>query len=272
MCSKTGPSLLSLPSSISNGILVRAASTAKSFFPVLGRPFGEALDAGEIKLIFQEGRLFVQYFDSLFPLSPRSYHAVLNFKLERLKEVLGEDAPPFHEYSGILASLRELSHADRRVADTAADRRWRFEASRDRLKSLVTSSKEVATFVDENISEINGKEGDAASFGFLQRLLAEQNYKLAFWQNLNESINYVASLPSLIWLESVSKIPWYSNQLTVTSCDLYQESCRWIAGRSHRRPARSSRVCEQASRAVGGRREQSGDLVLCSRREDSFAR
>jgi len=158
--------------------------------PVLGRPFGEALDAGEIKLVFQEGRLFVQYFDSLFPLSPRSYHAILNFKLERLKEVLGEDAPPFHEYSGILASLRELSHADRRVADSAADHRWRFEASRDRLKSLVTSSKEVATFVDENINEINGKEGDAASFGFLQRLLAEQNYKLAFWQNLNESINY----------------------------------------------------------------------------------
>jgi (1->4)-alpha-D-glucan 1-alpha-D-glucosylmutase len=162
----------------------------KILLPVLGRPFGEALDAGEIKLTFQDGRLFVQYFDSLFPLSPRSYHAVLNYRLGRLKEVLGEDASPFHEYSGILASLRELSHADRRTADTAADRRWRFEASRDRLKSLLTSSKEVATFVDENISEINGKESDAASFGFLQRLLAEQNYKLAFWQNLNESINY----------------------------------------------------------------------------------
>ena len=32
--------------------------------------------------------------------------------------------------------------------------------------------------------------GDPASVRFLQRLLAEQNYKLAFWQNLNESINY----------------------------------------------------------------------------------
>src|SRR6476620_1550323 len=42
----------------------------------------------------------------------------------------------------------------------------------------------------ENISEINGKEGDPASMGELQRLLAEQNYKLAFWQNLNETINY----------------------------------------------------------------------------------
>jgi len=38
------------------------------------------------------------------------------------------------------------------------------------------------------VSDINGREGDAGSFGFLQRLLSEQNYKLAFWQNRNESI------------------------------------------------------------------------------------
>jgi (1->4)-alpha-D-glucan 1-alpha-D-glucosylmutase len=158
--------------------------------PVLGRPFGEALDAGEIKLTFQDSRFFFQYFDSLFPVAPRSYYAILNHRFERLKEVLPEDAPAFHEYSGIIASVRELSGADRRSAETAADRRLRFESSRDRLRSLTTGSKEMATFVQENVSDINGREGDPGSFGFLQRLLAEQNYKLAFWQNLNESINY----------------------------------------------------------------------------------
>jgi (1->4)-alpha-D-glucan 1-alpha-D-glucosylmutase len=158
--------------------------------PVLGRPFGEALDSGEIKLTFQDGRFFSQYFDSLFPLTPRSYHAILEYRFDRLKEILGEHAPAYHEYSGILASVRELSGADRRSAETPAERRLRFESSRDRLKSLLASSKEVASFVEENVKEINGKQGDPASFGFLQRLLAEQNYKLAFWQNLNESINY----------------------------------------------------------------------------------
>jgi len=162
----------------------------KILLPVLGRPFGEALDSGEIKLIFQDGRFFIQYFDSLFPLSPRSYFAILNHRAERLKEVLGEDAPAYHEYSGILASVQDLSQADRRSAETAADRRLRFEASRDRLRSLVNSAPEIANMIEGNVGEINGKEGDAASFGLLQRLLAEQNYKLAFWQNLNESINY----------------------------------------------------------------------------------
>ena len=162
----------------------------KILLPVLGRPFGEALDSGEIKLTFQDSRFFFQYFDSLFPLAPRSYHAILNHRFDRLKEILGEDAPAYHEYSGIISSVRELSGVDRRSTETPAERRLRIESSRDRLRSLMTSSKEVATFVEENVGEINGKEGDPASFGFLQRLLAEQNYKLAFWQNLNESINY----------------------------------------------------------------------------------
>jgi (1->4)-alpha-D-glucan 1-alpha-D-glucosylmutase len=158
--------------------------------PVLGRPFGEALDSGEIRLTFQDGRFFFQYFDSLFPITPRSYHAILEYRFDRLKEILGEDAAAFQEYSGILASFRDVAGADRRSAETPAERRLRFESSRDRLKSLVNSSKEVAAFVEENVNEINGKPGDPASFRFLQRLLAEQNYKLAFWQNLNESINY----------------------------------------------------------------------------------
>lgn len=162
----------------------------KILLPVLGRPFGEALDAGEIKLTFQDGRFFFQYFDSLFPLTPRSYHGILEYRVDRLKELLGEEAPAYHEYLGILASVRELAAGDRRSAETPAERRLRFESSRERLRSLITGSNEVAHFVEVNVTEINGKEGDPGSFRFLQRLLAEQNYKLAFWQNLNESINY----------------------------------------------------------------------------------
>ena len=64
----------------------------KILLPVLGRPFGEALDSGEIKLVFQEGRFFIQYFESLFPLAPRSYHSILSHRVERIKDVLGEDS------------------------------------------------------------------------------------------------------------------------------------------------------------------------------------
>jgi (1->4)-alpha-D-glucan 1-alpha-D-glucosylmutase len=162
----------------------------KILLPVLGRPFGEALDSGEIKLVLQEGRLFFQYFESLFPLTPRSYYTILNHSIERVKNTLGADTPAYDEYSGILASVRELADADRRSSQSAPDRRMRFEASRDRLRSLVTSSTEVKGLLDSSLAEINGTPGDPATFGILQRLLGEQNYKLVFWQNLNESINY----------------------------------------------------------------------------------
>jgi (1->4)-alpha-D-glucan 1-alpha-D-glucosylmutase len=158
--------------------------------PILGRPFGEALDSGEITLVYTDGRFFLQYFETLLSVSPRSYYEILNHHAERLKDKLAEDSPAYHEYAGILASALELARADRRAADTAAERRLRFESARDRLRAVVNSSPEVARLVAENVAEINGRQGDAVSFGSLQRLLAEQNYKLAFWQNLNESINY----------------------------------------------------------------------------------
>jgi (1->4)-alpha-D-glucan 1-alpha-D-glucosylmutase len=158
--------------------------------PVLGRPFGEALDSGEIKLVYDEGRFFVQYFESLFPVSPRSYHAILNLHAGRLKDFLSVETPGYHEYSGILSAALELARADRRVASTGPEQRMRFESARDRLRALMASSPEIARLVQENVDELNGKVGDPASVGLLQRLLAEQNYKLAFWQNLNESINY----------------------------------------------------------------------------------
>jgi len=32
--------------------------------PVLGKPFGEVLGSGELKLTFREGKFYLQYFDS----------------------------------------------------------------------------------------------------------------------------------------------------------------------------------------------------------------
>jgi (1->4)-alpha-D-glucan 1-alpha-D-glucosylmutase len=158
--------------------------------PVLGRPFGEALDSGEIKLIYNDGRFFIRYFESLFPVSPRSYHAILNLHAGRLKDSLSSETAAYHEYSGILSSALDFARADRRVATTVSEQRMRFESVRDRLQSVMTTSPEISKLVLENVDELNGHEGDPGSLGLLQRLLGEQNYKLAFWQNLNESINY----------------------------------------------------------------------------------
>ena len=162
----------------------------KILLPVLGKPFGEVLDSGELKLTFREGKFYFQYFDSFFPLSPGSYWGILHYRIDELKQQMGEDSPAYQEYSGIVASFLPLTNADRRAEETAADRRLRFEALRDRLSALLKSNQEITEFVEKNLRIFNGSEGDPASLGTLQRLLAEQHYKLAYWQNVNESINY----------------------------------------------------------------------------------
>ena len=86
----------------------------KVLLPVLGRPFGEMLDRGELRLILKDGKLFVQYFDSIFPLMPRSYRRLLKHRVEDLKNRLSEDSPAYQEYSGIIAALSSLSETARR--------------------------------------------------------------------------------------------------------------------------------------------------------------
>lgn len=162
----------------------------KILLPVLGKPFGEVLDSCELKLTFEEGKFFFQYLESFFPLAPGSYWGILHYRIDELKQQVGEDSSAYHEYSGIVASFQPLTNNDRRSGETAADRRLRFEGLRNRLSALLKTDQQIAGFVEKNLLLFNGNERDPASLGTLQRLLAEQHYKLAYWQNVNESINY----------------------------------------------------------------------------------
>ena len=161
----------------------------KILLPVLGRPFGETLDQGEFRLLFQNGKLLIQYRESLFPLAPRSYGRVLKERLDDLKKPLDEASLAYEEYVGILSTLSSLSETVRDTS-TAGERRLRFESGRERLKLLADNHSEVRTFIEANLSRLNGDTGDSASFCNLERILAEQNYWLAYWQDANEGINY----------------------------------------------------------------------------------
>ena len=47
--------------------------------PVLGRPYGDALTAGEIELKFdpQQGSFSASYFDHRFPINPQRYDDII---------------------------------------------------------------------------------------------------------------------------------------------------------------------------------------------------
>jgi len=157
--------------------------------PVLGKPFGEVLDAGEFSVVLDEAKFYIKYFDNTFPVAPHSYRAILQHAAERLRAFLGEDSSAFQEYSGIMAALESLSSRGISQSGAAAERRSRFASLHERLGELL-KNEEIARVVAESLAEINGDKNNPASFNELQALLAEQHYKLAYWQNVNESINY----------------------------------------------------------------------------------
>lgn len=162
----------------------------KILLPVLGKTFGEALEAQELKVVLLEGRLFLQYFESLFPLAHRSYPRVLGRGMVQLKENLGEDSPSYQEYSGIISAMVSLSAPEPARPKGIGDKRLQFEGLRERLRQIVATSKEVQHFLESNLGNLSGMRNDPSSFALLERLIAEQFYLLAYWKNVNEEINY----------------------------------------------------------------------------------
>jgi (1->4)-alpha-D-glucan 1-alpha-D-glucosylmutase len=162
----------------------------KVLLPLLGSPYGQILENQELGLAYEDGAFFVEYQPERFPLAPKSYRRILKHRLDDLKTTLGEDSPAYQEYQGILASLAGLPERQSLPAEAAGERRLQAEGIKERLRHLYGSDPNVAAFVDENLRLFRGSKGDRASFRPLDRLLSEQAYILAFWQNPNEVINY----------------------------------------------------------------------------------
>src|ERR1700682_230385 len=91
----------------------------KILLPILGRPFGETLDSGEFKLTFRDGKFTIEYFESSFPLAPRSYSLVLAHRIGRLKSLLQENSAPYEEYQGIVAALSAISDRETAPVESA---------------------------------------------------------------------------------------------------------------------------------------------------------
>ena len=76
-----------------------------------------------------------------------------------------------------------------RVESGAGVTDGRFAAVRDRLRELLKNANAEKAILAA-LEKLNGKKKDSSSFNELQALLSGQHYKLAYWQNVNENINY----------------------------------------------------------------------------------
>jgi (1->4)-alpha-D-glucan 1-alpha-D-glucosylmutase len=158
--------------------------------PILGDQYGRVLENQELQLEFRDGAFSIRYYDTTFPVGPRTYVDILGWRLDDLERTHGVDDPHLLELRSIITAL---SHMPSRAAQDPArleERHREKEIVKRRLTALAAASSHVCAFVEENVRRYNGVKGDARSFDRLEELLSRQPYRLAFWQVAGDEINY----------------------------------------------------------------------------------
>jgi (1->4)-alpha-D-glucan 1-alpha-D-glucosylmutase len=143
--------------------------------PILGRPYGEALENGEIVLRYdgQEGSFSAWYFEHRLPIRPDRYG-------EMLRTIVG------HAGAGEEAT-------GRRLLELAALHRHPRAPSREQapaFKAALAAVPGAAELIERGIGVYRPDPADHASAGALHRLLERQHYRLAHWRVASSEINY----------------------------------------------------------------------------------
>ncbi|PWT87274.1 MAG: malto-oligosyltrehalose synthase, partial [Proteobacteria bacterium] len=139
--------------------------------PLLGRPYHEALAAGEIELRFDpsEGCFSAWYFEHRLPIAPQCYAGILRRLFAR--------SAPFDESVG--KQIRTL--AARKIAS---------RSDADALKHALANNACVRDFIARGLSIYRPDAGNPHSGIALHRLLERQHYRLAHWRLASSEINY----------------------------------------------------------------------------------
>ncbi len=161
----------------------------KVLLPILGNPYGEDLESGNIPVSFEDGRFVVKYFDKVLPVDPQTIPLIF---------ASSEPHPTSEEKShAAVAELSSLVNAFGRLPanqvtdpDQVRRRQREMPALLEQLRRVAAESKEVRSEIENTLQRVNGTSGDVRSFDALHELLEEQAYRLAFWRVSGEEINY----------------------------------------------------------------------------------
>jgi (1->4)-alpha-D-glucan 1-alpha-D-glucosylmutase len=147
-----------------NPVTTRGQTVDKVLLPILGKPYGEALESHEIQLGFDSEGFFFTYYETRLPLAPQSYARVLRECVASLPD------------EGVAIELRELIESEQKVPN-----------SRFLKETLWRIYEQDATFrdaLDRSVEQLN------ETVDGLDDLLDHQWYRLAYWRIASQKINY----------------------------------------------------------------------------------
>jgi (1->4)-alpha-D-glucan 1-alpha-D-glucosylmutase len=161
----------------------------KVLLPILGDQYGAVLERGELKLVFEQGRIGLLAGENPLPIDPQQAPQVLRHGLEELERDLKDD-PAGAEFLSALTALDRLPTRSEIDPGRPEERRRESEVARGRLEKLSARSPRVARHILDALDFFNGKPGDARSFDALHGLLESQAYRLSYWKTASDEINY----------------------------------------------------------------------------------
>ncbi|MCD4781329.1 MAG: malto-oligosyltrehalose synthase [Candidatus Omnitrophica bacterium] len=152
--------------------------------PFLGKFYSEALSDGEIKVVYNQGGLFIRYYDLCFPLYLDTYKDVLLNNISCLEQTLGEYDSTYIKFYGAVDIFSALLNKDKLDCDN-----HQVLHAKKMLWDCYQNAT-IKSFVDDNLLFFNGKKDKDRGLEFFDLLLSRQCYRLSFWKVASEELNY----------------------------------------------------------------------------------
>lgn len=162
----------------------------KVLLPILGDQYGTVLERGDLRLGYDDGRLWLDYYEHRLPINPRQSPLAFRHALPVLRESVGESHPAVIEFLSIMEGLHNLPPYTDTHPERIAVRQREKEVLRARLERLIEETPDVLDAIRTALASVNGTPGDPASFDELHALLEAQPYRLASWRTAVDEINY----------------------------------------------------------------------------------
>jgi (1->4)-alpha-D-glucan 1-alpha-D-glucosylmutase len=162
----------------------------KVLLPLLGEQYGRVLENLELRLGYMHGAFFIRYYESLLPITPCSYTQILGPLLERMSSEQNESQHNLMELESIVTALNYLPPLTETDKERRTERQREKEVIKRRLDKFIEDSEGVQSALHRLLKEFNGEPGGPHSFERLERLLADQPYRLSHWRVAADEINY----------------------------------------------------------------------------------
>ena len=141
--------------------------------PILGRPYGEALQAGEIVLKYDggAGSFAAWYFEHKLPINPQRYSEIVRALVTAAQ---AESEPAGQALVAFAHALRDPNMPSYREAPA--------------LKQQLSEIDGAAAVIERGLIAYRSDRPEGAAS--LHRLLERQNYRLAYWRVAFAAVNY----------------------------------------------------------------------------------